>query len=31
LAPRDARPVVAVITGANIDARVLARILPPRV
>lgn len=29
--PRDARPVVAVITGANIDARVLARILPPRV
>ncbi len=29
--PRDERPVVAVVTGANIDARVLARILPPRV
>jgi threonine dehydratase len=27
----DPRPVVAVVTGANIDARVLARILPPRV
>jgi threonine dehydratase len=28
---RDGRPVVAVITGANIDASVLARLLPPRV
>jgi threonine dehydratase len=28
--PSDARPVVAVITGANIDARVLARLLSAR-
>ncbi len=28
---RDDRPVVAVVTGANVDARVLARLLPSRV
>jgi hypothetical protein len=30
LAPGDDRPLVAVITGANIDATVLARLLAAR-
>ena len=30
LAPRDGRPVAVVVTGGNIDARVLGRLLAAR-